>query len=80
MFNYGFTDDNGNFDFYASVPSRDYVLKKDSAFISFKPDSVKLHFLDADGITNGYFEDKTLIINTSHNDEVKITVTLNEKP
>jgi putative lipoprotein (rSAM/lipoprotein system) len=70
--NSGFTDNNGNFAFYASVPNEycDY---------HFKHDSVKVYFLDIDGIENGSFEDKVIIINPAHNDEVKIHVELEEK-
>jgi len=76
--NYGFTDANGRFDFYASVPSWEgYYSRKDSMFYS--PDSVRVHFLDIDDIENGEFVDKTIIINPAHKDEVKIHVELEEK-
>ena len=77
--NYGFTDKNGKFDFYASVPSDAYYNSGDSLFVRYTPDSVNVHFLDVDGIENDYFEDKTIIINPSHKDEVKINVELEEK-
>jgi len=77
--NYGFTDKNGKFDFYASVPSYDYHNSEDSLFVRYTSDSIKVHFLDVDGIENGYFEDKTIIINPAYKDEVKINVDLEEK-
>jgi len=76
--NYGFTDDNGNFIFYATIPDWEhYYSDKDSMF--YAPDSVRVHFLDIDGVENGEFVDKTIIINPAHKDEVRITVELEEK-
>ena len=77
--NYGFTDKNGKFDFYASVPSDAYSSSGDSLFVRYTTDNVNVHFKDVDGAENGYFEDKTIIINPSHKDEVKINVELEEK-
>ena len=75
-FNYGFTDKNGKFDFYASVPSREHDYFDG---VTLKPDSVYVHFLDIDSIENGYFKDKTIIIDPALKDEVKIYVELDEK-
>ena len=73
----GFTDENGHFDFYANVPYNDYQYKRDS--VHYTPDSVYVRFLDTDGMVNGYFEDKTIIVNPAHRDEVKIHVELENK-
>jgi hypothetical protein len=70
-FGSGFTDKNGNFDFYASVPNYNYD--------GYDPDRVMVYFLDIDGIENGSFEDQVFIINPAHKDEVKIHVELEEK-
>jgi hypothetical protein len=77
--NYGFTDANGQFNFYASVPSGDYYFQKDSIVNIFSPDSLRVHFLDIDGIENGEFVDKTIIINPAYKKEVKMFVELEEK-
>ena len=69
---YGFTDEKGYFDFYASVPTEWNW--------TYKSDSVRVEFLDIDGIENGSFEDKTIFITPAHKDEVKIYVTLETKP
>jgi len=78
---YGVTDENGKFDFYASVPSwgwNEYYIK-DSVPVLYKPDSVCVRFFDLDGVENGWFEDKTIIIDPAHKDEVKIFVELDSK-
>jgi hypothetical protein len=76
-YNYGITDENGEFDFYASIP--DYAMQyNDSTY--YTPDSVKVYFLDIDGIENGHFSDTTIIINPEHKDEVKINMEMTEKP
>ena len=74
---YGITDNNGRFDFYAKVPGWDYYYNKDE--LRYPPDSVKISFLDIDGVENGLFDDKTIIINPAHKDEVRINVELDEK-
>jgi len=74
--NFGFTNDEGKFDFYASVPNW-YYYGKDS--VHYTPDSVRVHFLDIDDIENGHFADTTIIINPAHKDEIKINVELEEK-
>ena len=78
-YNYGITDENGSFDFYASVPSWDshYRDRRDS--MHYTPDGVRIHFLDIDGIQNGHFADTTIIINPARKDEVKINIALREK-
>ena len=76
--NFGTTDENGNFDFYASVSrwGDDYDVI-DSVYYS--PDKVRVHFLDIDSTENGYFNDTTIIIDPAYYDEVKINVELSEK-
>ena len=74
-YNYGFTDENGKFDFYANVP--DWNYEKDG--VRYTPDKLNIHFLDIDDIQNGHFADTTIIINPAHKNEVKIEVELREK-
>ena len=74
--NFGITDENGKFDFYAYVPDRNYY-GKDS--ILYTPDSVRVHFFDIDGIENGHFADTTVIIHLDHKNEVKIDMELRDK-
>jgi len=74
--NFGITDENGNFDFYASV-SNSHEYYNDS--VRFAPDSVRVHFLDIDGDENGSFSDTTIIIDPARKDEVKISVLLEDK-
>ena len=69
-YNYNFTDENGNFDFYTSVPNE--WAYNDS-------DSVYVHFLDIDSTENGFFADKTIVIRPAHKDEIKINVKLDDK-
>ena len=73
--NLGITDKNGKFDFYAGVPSHTYI--RDG--VRYKPDSVRVHFRDIDGIENGHFADTTIFINPAHKDEVKINMQMIEK-
>ena len=75
--NYGMTDDNGKFDFYAPIPYDDYY-NKDST-VHYTPDQVRIHFRDIDGIENGFFRDTTIIIDPAHKDEVRINMELEEK-
>jgi len=65
--NMGITDENGKFEFYASVRN---CLGEYSDTVSF---------IDIDGIENGCFADRTIIINPANQDEVKINVELEEK-
>jgi len=74
---YGITDENGNFNFYAAVPKRGHFNYIDDTY--YAPDSVRIHFLDIDGIENGHFADRTIIIDPARKDEVKINVALEEK-
>ena len=74
---YGTTDENGKFDFYATVPNYDYFDHIDH--VNYAPDSVRIHFLDIDSTENGYFADKTVIINPAHKNEVRINVEMEEK-
>ena len=72
----GFTDENGKFDFYTSVPDwEDYYIDS----VHYTPDSVRIQFLDIDGLENGYFEDKTIFIASDKKREVRIDVELEEK-
>jgi len=72
---YGYTDDNGNFDFYADVCNCSYYEND----IHYTPDKVSVHFLDIDGIENGSFRDTTIIVNRENKNEVKINIQLSEK-
>ena len=79
-YTFGMTNENGEFDFYASVPSRDIYDYRDTSNIAIStPDSVRVHFLDIDSTENGWFADKTIIINPAYKNEVKIHVELDEK-
>jgi len=70
---YEITDENGNFSFYTYIDSYDRI---DTAYRS---DSIPVSFADIDGIENGYFADKTVIIDPAGKDEVKINVELDDK-
>jgi hypothetical protein len=80
---YGYTNGNGEFNFYASVPNEyyyDHGFSIDSTrFYRYTQDSVYVHFLDVDGIENGEFADTIIIINPAYKDEVRINVALEEK-
>jgi hypothetical protein len=79
-FGMGMTNENGEFDFYASVPCRDYYHHDYYSYnVIYKHDSVNVHFSDIDGIKNGQFADTTIIINPANKDEVKIHVILENK-
>ena len=75
-YNYGITDENGEFGFYTSIFNHNYY-GKDS--VEYSPDKVKIHFTDIDGIANGSFADTTIIIDPAHKDEVRLNVVLDEK-
>ena len=84
----GFTDENGNFDFFASVfdgsypyedPYPPFPKPTDTNTVHYARDSVKVHFLDIDSTENGWFEDKTVIVNPVSQDKIKINVILDEK-
>ena len=66
--NYGYTGEDGKFDFYANIPNWNY-----------SKESINIHFLDIDGIENGHFSDKTIGIESANSNEVKINVELDEK-
>lgn len=63
--NYGITDKNGNFNFYASV--------------SNWHDSASVNFLDIDGNENGLFADTTIVVKHAKKDELIIHMELTEK-
>jgi hypothetical protein len=73
-YNYGITDENGNFDFYAEIPN--WVYYRDN--VHYTPDSIRVHFLDIDSIENGYFADKTIIVDPEMR-EIELNVELEEK-
>ena len=73
VISYGMTDENGKFQFYASVPLR-YAGNNNQA-----SDQVMIKFLDIDGDLNGSFVDKTMTIKYEKNDEVRLFVELEEK-
>jgi len=78
---WGFTDENGRFDFYANVPLEGdgFYYHHSENGIYYTPDSVYVQFFDIDSTENGYFEDKTIIINPARRDEIKFHVELEEK-
>ena len=80
-YNYGLTDKNGKFAFYASVPNVEFWAHSvyNDSIVHYIPDSVRVQFIDIDDIKNGYFENQTVIINPAHKDEVKINVELETK-
>jgi len=73
--NFAITDENGNFDFYASVPLREF---HDNDSIRHAPDSVRVHFRDIDGANNGLFSDTTIIVNPTRVDMVRINMAMRE--
>ena len=75
--NCGFTNEEGQFDFYAEVPKWDYYDNVDST--RYPADSVRVRFLDIDSTENGYFEDKAMIISPAHKKEIKINIELEDK-
>ena len=78
-FGMGFTDENGMFDFYASVPNEYYDPRYSNDSVRYTHDSVRVRFLDVDGTQNGLFNDTAIIINPARKDEVKIYIELTEK-
>ena len=67
--NYGITDKDGKFNFYANVyTDEDYRL-----------DSVRVHFREIDGIENSLFSDTTLFVNAAREKEFKMNVQMEEK-
>ena len=65
--NFGFTDENGNFDFYTSF--QDCYNSKYS---------VNIHFNDVDGVENGHFANKTIVVEPVNKNEVQINVELDD--
>jgi len=63
---YSFTDKDGKFNFYFSLPVRGNVNKNE----------VMVRFLDVDGIENGCFEDKTIYIDAMRKNEVSVLAEL----
>ena len=72
-YNYGFTDKNGNYAFYATVCG--YWDETTQTY----SEKVNVDFLDIDGILNGHFADKTIVIEPASKNEVRINVQLEEK-
>ena len=71
--NYGFTDEDGKYDFYASI------LECFSPNLDCYSKGVNINFSDIDGIENGHFANKTINVKPSScRDEVKIDVELDE--
>jgi hypothetical protein len=66
--NYGITDENGQFDFYAYI-----------RMCEVSPDNVSVMFVDIDGEENGSFVGKNYNIDVIEQDMVKINVELEEK-
>ncbi|MCL2434526.1 MAG: hypothetical protein FWD09_00110 [Lentimicrobiaceae bacterium] len=74
-YDYGLTDTTGVFDFYAYLPN--YVHRVNDSVV-YKPDSLKIQFLDIDGIENGSFNDTTIYVPT-YRKRIEIHVALEEK-
>jgi len=64
--NFGITDENGKFDFYASIP--DCCNQK----------GLSIQFLDIDGAENGNFVGKTIPVDPACKNEVTINAELDE--
>ena len=71
--NYGITDENGNFDFYACINNWRY--NENQVF----PDNLPVMFMDIDGAENGSFTNKEISVDIKGQDMVKINVELEEK-
>ena len=65
--NIGITDENGKFEFYASVRNCPGEY------------SDKVSFLDIDGAENGCFADTTITVNPASKNEINMDVELEEK-
>ena len=73
-YNYGITNEDGQFDFYAAVSDeRNY---KDG--VSDSPNNIRVDFVDIDGIENGHFADTALFLNSLNKHEVIVDVDLRE--
>ena len=66
--NYSFTDENGNYSFYASI----------EGYCS-DPNGINVQFADIDDVENGHFANKTINVASDCKDEVIINVALDEK-
>lgn len=73
----GITDKDGKFDFYAGVPMQDVYSDREN--ITGTRDKVTVQFLDVDGMDNGLFADKTIIVSTANKNEININIELEEK-
>ena len=72
--NYGITDENGHFDFYACISNYGGDSEK-----QIPSNSIPILFADIDGTENGSFTDKEIVIDITGQDEVKINIELEEK-
>jgi len=75
--NIGITDKDGKFDLYAHVPIHEYYDSENDKY--YPADSIIVRFSDIDSTENGYFENKVMLVNPDHKDEVKINIKLEEK-
>lgn len=79
-FAYGITDQNGNFSFYASVPTGDCINLRDSSINQkIKSHEALIYIRDIDSTINGNFTDTTFIVNPAQKDELIINIELIEK-
>jgi len=74
-YNYGITDEYGDFNFYTTIPNRVY----NKGNVRYTPDSVRVSFTDIDGTENGFFRDTTIIVNAKQKNEVFIDMELKER-
>ena len=70
---YEITDENGEFSFDT------FIFDRFDKYTNYRSDSIPILFTDIDGIENGYFADKEVIIDPAHKDEIKINVKLENK-
>ena len=73
-YNYGITDENGNYDFYTTIRNMAY----NKGDLLYTPDSVRVSFTDIDGPENGVFRDTTIIVNARQKNRVFINMELKE--
>ncbi|MCL2328550.1 MAG: carboxypeptidase-like regulatory domain-containing protein [Bacteroidetes bacterium] len=83
---YGITDENGNFDFYASIAEcRYYRYGDDCEFEdtaklnTLTYDEALIYFRDIDGAANGHFADTAIIVKPARKNELRINIELVEK-
>jgi len=72
-YNMVLTDEDGKFDFYASIPEN--IFDDEGNNIS---DEIKVHFRDIDDIENGLFADTTVIVKRELQNEVIINMQMVE--